>query len=58
MSGRTPQSYHPRHQEYRLLTEWREVERREPDWASRSLQREFELLVMIEVRIEEMFRSN
>jgi transposase len=37
---------------------WREVERRPLDWASRSLQREFELLIMVEVRIEEMFRSD
>ena len=28
------------------------------DWASRSLQREFELVIMVEVRIEEMFGSD
>jgi hypothetical protein len=33
---------------------WCEVERRASDWASRSLKREFELLIMVEVRIEEM----
>ena len=32
--------------------------RRALDWASRSLQREFELLIMVEVPIEEMFRSD
>jgi hypothetical protein len=28
------------------------------DWASRSLQREFEEVIMVEVQIEEMFRSD
>jgi hypothetical protein len=28
---------------------WREVERRGLDWASRSLQREFELVIVVEV---------
>jgi hypothetical protein len=37
---------------------WREVERRPFDWASRSLKREFELVIMVEVQIEEMFRSD
>ena len=37
---------------------WRVVERRPLDWALRSLQREFELLIIVEVRIEEMFRSD
>ena len=37
---------------------WREVERRPLDWASRSLQREFEEVIMVEVRIEEMYRSD
>ena len=34
------------------------VELRASDWASRSLQREFELVIMVEVLIEEMFRSD
>jgi hypothetical protein len=33
---------------------WREVERRPLDWASRSLQREFEVVIMAEVLIGEM----
>jgi site-specific DNA recombinase len=33
---------------------WREVERRPYDWASRSLQREFEVVIMVEVLIGEM----
>ena len=37
---------------------WREVERRPLDWASRSLKREFEVVIMVEVRIEEMFGSD
>jgi hypothetical protein len=37
---------------------WREVGRRPYDWASRSLQREFELVIMVEVLIGEMFGSN
>jgi len=37
---------------------WREVRRRPHDWASRSLKREFELVIMIEVLIGEMFGSN
>ena len=37
---------------------WREVERRELDWASRSLKREFEEVIMVEVLIEEMVRSD
>jgi hypothetical protein len=37
---------------------WREVKRRPLDWASRSLQREFELVIMVEVRIEEMYGSD
>jgi hypothetical protein len=36
---------------------WREVGRRPHDWASRSLQREFEEVIMVEVLIEEMSRS-
>jgi len=32
--------------------------RRALEGASRSLQREFELLIMVEVRIEEMFGSD
>jgi hypothetical protein len=28
------------------------------EWASRSLKREFELVIMVEVWIEEMFRSD
>src|SRR5207302_7580501 len=35
-----------------------EVERRPHDWASRSLQREFEEVIMVEVVIEEMSRSD
>ena len=41
----------------REATRW-EVEHRPGDWASRSLQREFEEVIMVEVRIEEMFRSD
>ena len=37
---------------------WCEVERRELDWASRSLQREFEEVIMVEVQIEEMYGSD
>src|SRR5712671_6875683 len=37
---------------------WREVERRPFDWASRSLKRESEVVIMVEVLIEEMFRSD
>ena len=37
---------------------WCEVEHRASDWASRSLQREFELVIMVEVLIEEMFGSD
>ena len=37
---------------------WCELERRALDWASRSLQREFELVIMVEVRIEEMYGSD
>ena len=37
---------------------WREVEHRVSDWASRSLQREFEEVIMVEVLIEEMYRSD
>jgi hypothetical protein len=37
---------------------WREVERRAVEWASRSLKREFELVIMVEVRIEEMYGSD
>jgi hypothetical protein len=37
---------------------WREVERRPLDWASRSLKREFEVVIMVEVLIGEMFGSN
>ena len=37
---------------------WREVERRPLDWASPSLQREFEVVIMVEVLIGEMFGSN
>ena len=37
---------------------WREVERRPHDWASRSLQREFEVVIMVEVLIEEMVGSD
>ena len=37
---------------------WREVERRALDWASRSLEREFEEVIMVEIRIEEMFGSD
>ena len=37
---------------------WREVERRALDGASRSLQREFELVIPVEVLIEEMFGSD
>ena len=35
---------------------WREVERRALDGASRSLKGAFERVIMVEVRIEEMFR--
>jgi hypothetical protein len=37
---------------------WREVERRRLDWASRSLKREFEVVIMVEVLIGEMFGSD
>ncbi len=37
---------------------WREVERRPHDWASRSLNREFEEVIMVEVSIEEMSGSD
>jgi hypothetical protein len=37
---------------------WREVERRALDGASRSLKREFEEVIMVEVLIGEMFRSD
>jgi hypothetical protein len=37
---------------------WRELKRRLDDWASRSLQREFEEVIMVEVLIEEMFGSD
>ena len=37
---------------------WCEVERRAYDGASRSLQREFELVIMVEVWIEEMYGSD
>ena len=37
---------------------WRELKRRLNDWASRSLQREFEEIIMVEVVIEEMFGSD
>jgi hypothetical protein len=37
---------------------WREIARRPLDWASRSLQREFEVVIMVEVLIGEMFGSN
>jgi hypothetical protein len=37
---------------------WREVERRALDGASRSLKREFEEVIMVEVLIEEMFGSD
>ena len=37
---------------------WREVERRPLDWASRSLKREFEQVIVVEVLIEEMFGSD
>src|SRR5580704_17675253 len=37
---------------------WCEVDHRPLDWASRSLKREFELLIMVEVQIEEMFGSD
>jgi hypothetical protein len=33
---------------------WREVGRRPFDWASRSLKREFAVVIMVEVRIAEM----
>jgi hypothetical protein len=36
----------------------REVECRPHGWASRSLQREFEEAIMVEVQIEEMFGSD
>ena len=35
---------------------WRELKRRPPDWASRSLQREFEVVIMVEVLIGEVSR--
>ena len=41
-----------------LYRTWREVERRPLDWASRSLKREFEEVIMVEVLIEEMYRSD
>jgi hypothetical protein len=37
---------------------WCEVKVRASDWASRSLQREFELVIMVEVRMEEMYGSD
>jgi len=37
---------------------WRELERRALDWASRSLKREFEEVIMVEVMIEEMYGSD
>ncbi len=37
---------------------WREVERRALDGASRSPKGAFERVIMVEVRIEEMFRSD
>jgi hypothetical protein len=37
---------------------WREVGRRPLDWASRSLQREFEEVIMVEVLIGEMVGSD
>ena len=37
---------------------WREVEHRALDGASRSLQREFEEVIMVEVMIEEMSGSD
>jgi hypothetical protein len=37
---------------------WRELERRALDWASRSLEREFEEVIMVEVLIGEMFGSD
>src|SRR5216683_489579 len=37
---------------------WREVKRRPNDWASRSLKREFEVVIMVEVLIGEMFGSD
>jgi hypothetical protein len=37
---------------------WCEVEHRPLGWASRSLQREFEEVIMVEVLIEEMYGSD
>ncbi len=37
---------------------WCEIEHRPLGWASRSLQREFEQVIMVEVQIEEMFGSD
>ncbi len=37
---------------------WRELERRALDWASPSLEREFEEVIMVEVLIGEMFGSD
>jgi quercetin dioxygenase-like cupin family protein len=37
---------------------WREVKRRPLDWASRELQREFEVVTMVEILIGELFESN
>ena len=37
---------------------WREVKHRELGWASRSLKGEFEEVIMVEVQIEEMPRSD
>jgi hypothetical protein len=37
---------------------WRELERRPLDWASRSLEREFEEVIMVDVLIEEMSGSD
>ena len=37
---------------------WCEVEHRPLGWASRSLEREFEQVIMVEVWIEEMFGSD
>jgi hypothetical protein len=37
---------------------WREIKRRAHDWASRSLKREFEEVIPVEVLIEEMYGSD
>jgi hypothetical protein len=44
--------------EFGSCATWCEVEYRRFDWASRSLKREFEEVIMVEVRIEEMFGSD